>query len=222
MLPRISVRARSTHRGASVTAVAILGIVLPLFAAAIVAPTPVRGATHSVEIGDGFFSPASLSVQVGDTVTWTNVDDSPHTVTSEAFDSGNLDAGQTFSFTFTEAGTFSYVCNYHDEMTASVTVAEAESGSGEGAQAPAAATPAASASAAPAGPATSHAAAGHEGEQPNTALPVPAGGTMMGWVAPLLIGIGLVAFAVGFVPGRGTVVAAPTSERRRSPAGWRR
>jgi len=153
-------------------------------------------------------------------VTWTNVDDSPHTVTgSTAFDSGNLDPGQTFSFTFTEAGTFGYVCNYHDEMTASVTVTEATSGSGQEAPAPAAATPGGSIAAAPA--AASHEAAGHGGEPPDTALPKPASGTLMAWVPPLLIGVGLVALAVGFVPERGTVVAA-SSERRRPPTGWRR
>ena len=69
-----------------------------------------RSATHAIEIGDGFFSPAALTVSVGDTVTWRNVDDSPHTVTaSGAFDSGNLNGGQTFSHTFDEAGTFTYV-----------------------------------------------------------------------------------------------------------------
>jgi plastocyanin len=220
MLPRVTDRARSAHRAASLTVVAMLGIVLPLFAAAIVAPTPVRGATHAVEIGDGFFSPASLSVQVGDTVTWTNVDDSPHTVSSDAFDSGNLEAGQTFSFTFTAAGTFGYVCNYHDEMTASITVTDATSGSGEGAQAPASAAPAASAAAAPAAP--THADAGHDGDQPDTALPGPADGRLMAWVAPLLIGVGLVAFAFGFVPERGTVAAGRADERRRPATGWRR
>lgn len=214
MLPRIVDRVRSAHRAASVTAIAMLGIVLPLFTATIVAPTPVRGATHTVEIGDGFFSPASLSVQVGDTVTWTNVDDSPHTVTSGAFDSGNLDAGQTFSFTFTEAGTFDYVCNYHDEMTASITVAEAT--------AAAAATPAASTAPAPAAPATSHEAGGHGGEQPDTALPVTGSDTVMAWVPPLLIGIGLVAFAVGLLPHRGTLMPASADHQRPPTAGWHR
>ncbi len=192
MLPRTIGRFRFAHRLAALGATAML--VLPAVAAT-VSPTPVRGATYTVEIGDGFFSPASLSVAVGDTVTWTNVDDSPHTVTSAAFDSGNLDAGQSFSFTFTEAGTFDYVCNYHDEMTASITVAEVV------AAAPAAATPAASTAAAPAAPSASH-EGGHTGSQPDTALLEPASGTLPAWVAPLLIGLGLVAFAFGVVPQR--------------------
>src|SRR5918992_217092 len=92
--------------------------------------SPVRAAAHAVEIGDGFFSPASLTVSVGDTITWTNGDDSPHTVTGSAFDSGNLDAGQTFSFTFEEAGTFAYACQYHDEMVGTITVVAGSAGSG--------------------------------------------------------------------------------------------
>jgi plastocyanin len=196
MLPRIG-------------AIAFLGLVLPVLAS----PTLVRGATHTVEIGDGFFAPASLTVAVGDTVTWTNTDDSPHTVSSGAFDSGNLNAGQRFSFTFTEAGTFGYVCNYHDEMTATVTVAEAI--------APAAASPVASAAAAPAASSTSHDAAAHSGQQPDTALPEPAGETVAAWIAPMLIGVGLVALAVGVLPQR---AAAATSASRQAPqtGGWRR
>lgn len=197
------------------TAIAMLGLVLPLLAATIMAPVPARGATHTVEIGDGFFSPSSLTVTVGDTVTWTNVDDSPHTVTaSGAFDSGNLDAGQSFSFTFTEAGTFGYVCNYHDEMTATITVV--------GATAAAVATPAASVAAAPAAPADSHDPGAHADEQPDTALPQPGSGALMPWVAPLLIGVGLLAVAVGFTPERGTVAAGSADRQRSRPGGWRR
>lgn len=222
MLPRISDRVLSARRAASMSAIGMLGIVLPLFAATFASPAPVRGATHTVEIGDGFFSPASLSVQVGDTVTWTNVDDSPHTVTSGAFVSGNLDAGQSFSFTFTEAGTFGYVCSYHDEMGASITVADATSGSGQQGAAPAASAPAASAAAAPAAPSVSRAAGGHDGEQPDTALPSTAVAPLMAWVAPLLIGVGLVAVAVGFVPERGPVTPVVVDRRRSRASGWRR
>ena len=193
-------------------AIAILGLVLPLLSV----PTPVRGATHVVEIGDGFFSPATLTIAVGDTVTWTNTDDSPHTVTAGgAFDSGNLDAGQSFSFTFSQAGTFGYVCQYHDEMSATITVAAAA--------APAVTTPAASEAAAPASPPASHQQGGsHAGEQPDTALPQPAVGTMAAWIAPLLIGVGLVAFAVGVLPQPGAVPEASSRRRERQIGGWRR
>jgi hypothetical protein len=164
---------------------------------------------------DGSFSPATLTITAGDTVTWTNDDDSPHTVTSAAFDSGNLDAGATFSFTFTEPGTYAYVCSYHDEMQATIVVEPAS------APAPAAPTQApaasqgASGTAGGGGTAAGH-APGHGDAQPDTALPVPA--QLNDVLAPLLIGLGLVALAFGLVPmarPRRTTVAART-------AGWRR
>jgi plastocyanin len=78
----------------------------------------------AVTIRDFSFTPADLTVSVGDTVTWTNDDDFAHTVTSRdgLFDSGDLAGGQTFQFTFTEPGTYPYVCNIHPNMTATVTV----------------------------------------------------------------------------------------------------
>jgi plastocyanin len=187
-------------------------LILPGLVAA-VSPTTVRGATHLVEIGDGFFSPAALTIAVGDTVTWTNVDDSPHTVSTGAFDSGNLDAGQTFSFTFTEAGTVDYVCSYHDEMTASITVASSTAAT--------AATPAPSVAEAAAAPAATHGAGGDGGAQPDTALIEPASEGLAGWVPAALIGVGLMAFAVGVLPVRAG--AAPGAEAPPdAPGSWRR
>src|SRR5688500_11725524 len=106
----------SIRRFTTASAIALVLLGLPGAAPSLTGQSVARGATHAIEIGDGFFSPASLTVTIGDTVTWTNVDDSPHTVTaSGAFDSGNLNGGQTFSHTFDETGTFTYVCVYHDE-----------------------------------------------------------------------------------------------------------
>ena len=209
MLPRSIGHRRSARRIVSLAAVTML----VLHALVAVGPTPARAATHNVEIGDGFFAPATLTVAVGDTVTWTNVDDSPHTVSAGTFDSGNLDEGQTFSFTFTEAGTFDYVCSYHDEMTASITVT--------GPAAAAASNPAPSDPAAPAAPAATHGAASHDDEQPDTALIEPASTGLAGWVAPLLIGVGLIAFAVGVLPVRRAPVTVADA-RRDGGGGWRR
>jgi plastocyanin len=82
--------------------------------------------TIAVDIKNYAYSPASLTVSVGDTVTWTNEDTAPHTVTVSdgpvKFASSNLSQGQTFSYTFTEAGTYSYYCAVHPDMKASVTV----------------------------------------------------------------------------------------------------
>jgi plastocyanin len=82
------------------------------------------GGPDAVTISDFSFTPADLTVPAGATVTWTNDDDFAHTVTSSdgLFDSGELAGGQTFEFTFTEPGTYPYVCNIHPNMTATVTV----------------------------------------------------------------------------------------------------
>jgi plastocyanin len=94
--------------------------------------SPVAAATHEVQIVDSAFGTPVLTIQVGDTVTWNNVDDRPHTVTSEdgAFDSGNLDEGASFSHTFTEPGTYPYVCEYHPDMRATIVVEAASAPSG--------------------------------------------------------------------------------------------
>ncbi|MFL6022765.1 MAG: cupredoxin family copper-binding protein [Marmoricola sp.] len=83
-------------------------------------------ATKSVMIENYAFSPAALTVEVGDTVTWTNMDEAPHTVTVSSgpvkFASPTLQKGQTFTYTFTKAGTYSYYCAVHPDMKATVTV----------------------------------------------------------------------------------------------------
>lgn len=68
-----------------------------------------------------------LQVKVGDTVTWTNDDSAMiHTVTATdgSFDSGFLDSGDEWSYTFTEAGEFEYLCTPHPWMMAKVVVTE--------------------------------------------------------------------------------------------------
>jgi amicyanin len=90
-------------------------------AAAAAAPS-----TKSVEAMGYKFSPASLTISVGDTVTWTNHDTAPHNIVvtdgPEKFTSPTLQTGQTFSHTFTQAGTYSYYCAIHPDMKATVTV----------------------------------------------------------------------------------------------------
>jgi plastocyanin len=85
-----------------------------------------RQAKPTVMIKDYAFSPKALTVTVGTTVTWTNMDSAPHTVTvssgPEKFDSGTLQKGDSFSFTFTRPGTYSYYCAVHPDMTAKVVV----------------------------------------------------------------------------------------------------
>jgi plastocyanin len=81
-------------------------------------------ASMAVTIKDYAFTPATLTVPAGTTVTWTNNDPVPHTATASdgSFDSGNLNPGQSFSFTFATPGSFSYVCQYHAGMKGTIVV----------------------------------------------------------------------------------------------------
>jgi len=90
------------------------------------------GVPVSIQPGSGtnatslYYSPSTITVVIGvnNTVTWTNNDNIAHTVTADngAFDSGYLNQGQTWSYTFTTAGTYSYHCSIHPWMTGTVIV----------------------------------------------------------------------------------------------------
>jgi plastocyanin len=75
----------------------------------------VAGQPAAVKLVNFEFTPAQLTVKVGTTVVWTSEDNAPHTVTADdgSFDSGNLQKGDSFKFTFTTAGNFPYYCAYH-------------------------------------------------------------------------------------------------------------
>lgn len=81
-----------------------------------------RAAAGSVVIRDFDFSPGTVTIAVGETVTWTNSGPSGHSATSESFDTGILPKGERASHTFGEAGTFSYVCTPHPFMKGTVRV----------------------------------------------------------------------------------------------------
>jgi plastocyanin len=76
----------------------------------------------TIDILDFSFSETALEIPAGTTVTWVNQGQAPHTVTGAIGDSGVLQTGESFSFTFGEAGTFDYVCQFHPGMTAQITV----------------------------------------------------------------------------------------------------
>jgi plastocyanin len=78
------------------------------------------GTTVAVEARD--FNPSPVTVHVGDTVTWRNTSDDDHNVRGGPVDSPVLHPGDTFSFTFTKAGTVNYVCDLHPMMQAKVVV----------------------------------------------------------------------------------------------------
>ena len=78
-------------------------------------------ADHAVTIKGMKFSPASLSVKAGDTVTFTNEDSMPHTATAKgAFDTGRLSKGQSKTVTISSAGDFPYICTIHTSMKGKV------------------------------------------------------------------------------------------------------
>lgn len=88
------------------------------------------GVKRSISIGDNFYSPQNLNINVGDTVEWVNNGGVAHTVTSgspsnagQVFDSGNLGRGALFSFRFNTAGSFPYFCRIHGStMSGTITV----------------------------------------------------------------------------------------------------
>ena len=74
---------------------------------------------------EGFaFTPDSITVVAGTSVSWSNNDPTAHTVSAEddSFDSDVLDPGKRFSFTFVDRGTYSYICNVHPDMKGTVKV----------------------------------------------------------------------------------------------------
>ena len=83
-----------------------------------------QAAPVEVKIDNFSFSPATLTVTPGTTVTWTNRDDIPHTVVSDdkIFKSKVLDTDEKFSYTFDKPGSYPYFCSVHPKMIGKVVV----------------------------------------------------------------------------------------------------
>ena len=83
-----------------------------------------------VSIEDFYFEPANAAIQPGDTIIWINEGNHPHTVTADngSFDSGTLQPGQSFSWTFQNPRTVTYHCSIHPFMTGSVSVSQSGGG----------------------------------------------------------------------------------------------
>jgi plastocyanin len=83
-----------------------------------------KASAKEVSIDNFSFSPATLTVLAGTTVTWTNRDDIPHTVVNndKTFKSKVLDTDEKFSYTFAKAGSYPYFCSIHPMMTGKVIV----------------------------------------------------------------------------------------------------
>jgi plastocyanin len=113
-------RHRRKLEGRSPTAIAAAAVAM-----AWVTVAPVPAATRvAVGIKDFTYSPATLTVPVGATVTWTNHDEESQTITSAAgaFGSAGLSHEETFARTFPDRGTYQYFCALHPRMRATVIV----------------------------------------------------------------------------------------------------
>ena len=92
---------------------------------------PAGAAEIKVGIDNFTFNPKVVTVKAGDTVTWTNRDDIPHTVADPGkFKSKALDTGDSYSFTFTTPGSFDYFCSLHPHMTGRIVVETATGDNG--------------------------------------------------------------------------------------------
>ncbi|HZP51041.1 cupredoxin family copper-binding protein [Actinocrinis sp.] len=158
-------------------AVAVLAAVFALgFKPAKLPPAePAAAAHYNVQMANYAFAPASLTVNEGDTITWTNQDTAPHTVTTtggpESLNSPYLSKGQSWSHTFTQPGMYMYYCTVHPDMRAEVIVR---------APAPATTAPIRTHSSAPAAPAGAQAHA-----QTATAAAAPASSNSGAAAAPV-------------------------------------
>ena len=102
------------------TATMLAAVVLPGWAQN--ASQPAAGA---ISIDNFIFTPQTLTVKAGTTVTWTNRDDIPHGIASENngfAKSKALDTDDSYSFTFTTPGTYKYFCYVHPHMTGTIVV----------------------------------------------------------------------------------------------------
>ena len=103
-------------------AAAILAVAIPAAGQDVAAESPIV----TISIENFTFSPETVTVAPGTTVTWVNHDDIPHVVvdTGKGFRSKALDTDDSYSFTFASPGSFEYFCALHPHMTGMVVVAQ--------------------------------------------------------------------------------------------------
>lgn len=101
----------------------LAGVVLAAFAVLTFAVSTAAAAeTHQIPISRYTYMPATMTVRAGDVVTWTNQDQAAHDVAGGTFRSPMLAKGQSWSFTFSQPGTFDYICSVHPDMRARIVV----------------------------------------------------------------------------------------------------
>ena len=115
---------------AMIVAAALGAAAAPLLVATVL-PVQAQNAPTAVSIDNFTFTPQTVTVKTGTTVTWTNKDDIPHGIAwmKNAFTrSKALDTDDSYSLTFTTPGTYAYFCYLHPHMTGTIVV-EAATGS---------------------------------------------------------------------------------------------
>jgi plastocyanin len=111
-----------------ITLAALLAACAPATPAATAAPVtsaPVSSGNEvKVDISGFAFNPGTITIKVGQTVTWTNNDSASHNVKADdgSFASSTLGNGASFSYTFNTAGTYTYKCGFHANMLGTVVV----------------------------------------------------------------------------------------------------
>ncbi len=84
------------------------------------------GTHHEILMRGNSFSPRALTIALGDTVIWRNADIVKHNaLRAETFDTGELRAGQTFTWVPSDTGEYRYRCTIHQRMRGSITVTTA-------------------------------------------------------------------------------------------------
>jgi plastocyanin len=158
------------------------------------APAARFAASMTVSIGDNFYSPKSVSINVGDTVTWVNNGQAQHSATASdgSFDTGIFGPGGRRSHTFDQAGSFDYYCLVHGTAQSGTISVAAASGGGGGASA--AGGGGAGGGGGGGGPSEASAVASSDAAGDSNSLPATGNNelpTLLVGVALLLAGLGL-------------------------------
>ena len=120
----MTIRTRKNKRMALLCAVSFLNLSIFAFAGEM-KDIDSTSKQNKIEIKDFAFNPQTLTVKSGETVTWINRDEEPHTVVSvekQFKKSTALDTDQTFTITAGAPGTYTYFCSVHPKMTGTIVV----------------------------------------------------------------------------------------------------
>jgi plastocyanin len=180
-------------------------------------------ASHQITIKSYAYASGSMTISQGDTVTWTNKDSVPHDIVVTSgpvkFRSPMLTQGKSWTYTFTQAGAYSYTCSVHPDMHANLAVKPVAPAPAPAATTPAAVAPAPAHTTAPTS--TTHAAPTASPSRTTAPAAAPAGGAYVATTAdeagpsldPLLLLLGLstaiVVFCLLMMASRPHTAAAP-------------